>query len=106
VVLNKGKVQLKSEGKNIIAECCTALEILKSKCDGDKELFDKIALAYDVIHASPAKTDNRAAALENAAMETVRKLSAPGMSKTDTLNALDKLIAVFNERNIVLKNRG
>lgn len=80
-----------------VKQCCLKLKILAGKTT-DQNISKKIDKAYDIINASPLKSDASVADVEQKVAKKITELEATTLDES-ALSLIDEIIKLANERN-------
>lgn len=80
-----------------VKQCCLKLKLLSSK-SSHSQVSKNIDKAFDIINASPLKSNNSVADIEKSVIDKISELEAATLDET-ALPLIEKIIELANERN-------
>ena len=80
-----------------VKQCCLKLKLLSSKSN-HSQVSKNIDKAFDIINASPLKSNNSVADIEKSVIDKISELEAATLDET-ALTLIDEIIKLANERN-------
>lgn len=80
-----------------VKQCCLKLKLLSSK-SSNSQVSKKIDKAFDLINASPLKSNNSVVDVEKSVIDKISELETATLDET-ALPLIEKIIELANERN-------
>ena len=80
-----------------VKQCCLKLKLLSGKTS-DSQVSKKIDKAFDIINASPLKSNNSVVDVEKSVIDKISELETATLDET-ALPLIEKIIELANERN-------